>query len=82
MSQQARLPVLDLSALDQGEPATRRFRDDLRRATHEFGFFHLTGHGVPDEVVLHAFSEARTFFALPLEEKISVEMTKSPHFRG
>ncbi|MEO5608236.1 MAG: 2-oxoglutarate and iron-dependent oxygenase domain-containing protein [Ornithinibacter sp.] len=82
MTQQARLPVLDLTVLDHGEAATRRFRDDLRRATHEFGFFYLTGHGIPDEVVLRAFSVARTFFALPLEEKLRVEMAKSPHFRG
>lgn len=82
MLQQATLPVLDLSMLDQGQTATRGFRDDLRSATHEFGFFYLTGHGIPDAVVQRAFSAARRFFALPLEDKLSVEMVKSPHFRG
>lgn len=76
------LPVLDLALLDQGEDSARTFRDALRAATHEVGFFVLVGHGIPDDVVAHAFDEARRFFALPLEDKQRVEMLRSPHFRG
>ena len=41
------LPVLDLAQLDAGPQAAARFRADLRAATHDVGFFYLTGTGVP-----------------------------------
>ena len=40
------LPILDLSQLDEGPEAAARFRDDLRAATHDVGFFYLTGTGI------------------------------------
>jgi isopenicillin N synthase-like dioxygenase len=76
------LPVLDLSMLDRGEHDAAWFRDALRVATHEVGFFYLTGHGIPDDVVARAFAEAQRFFALPEEDKAEVAMLRSPHFRG
>ena len=45
------VPVLDLSLLDDGPEAADRFRAELRRATHEVGFFSLVGHGIPDELL-------------------------------
>ena len=76
------LPVLDLSQLDQGEAAAARFRDDLRAATHDVGFFYLTGTGVTAELTARLHQAALNFFALPEEEKLSIENVKSPHFRG
>ena len=34
------LPILDLSQLDAGPEAAARFRDELRAATHDVGFFY------------------------------------------
>jgi isopenicillin N synthase-like dioxygenase len=76
------LPVLDLAQLDAGEAGADQFRTALLRATHEVGFFCLTGHGIPDDVTARLFEEATRFFALPLEDKQRVEMLRSPHFRG
>ena len=76
------LPVLDLTMLDRGEQDAARFRDALRAATHEVGFFYLVGHGIPDDVTARAFAEAQRFFALPDEDKAQVAMRHSPHFRG
>ncbi len=76
------LPLLDLSDLDKDGEAVEAFRADLRAATHDVGFFYLTGHGIGDEVVARAFAAAEEFFALPLEDKQRVAMTNSPHFRG
>ncbi|GAA4880126.1 isopenicillin N synthase family dioxygenase [Actinomycetospora straminea] len=78
----ASLPVLDMSALDGDEASAQAFRDALRTATHDVGFFHLVGHGIPDEVTARAFATAERFFALPAEDKQGVEMLRSPHFRG
>ena len=44
------LPILDLSQLDAGEEAAARFLSDLRAATHDVGFFYLTGTGVSPEL--------------------------------
>lgn len=79
---QLALPVLDMSLLDQGEVSAQRFRDELRDATHRVGFFYLTGHGIPAEVLRRLFTEAEGFFALPQADKLAVEMVHSPHFRG
>lgn len=76
------LPVLDLSLLDQGAAAAARFRDELRAATHEVGFFYLTGTGVPPELEARLHRAARDFFALPEADKLAIENVKSPHFRG
>ncbi|GAA2566223.1 isopenicillin N synthase family dioxygenase [Microbacterium binotii] len=75
------LPVLDFSRLSGGPDAAAAFRDDLRRATHEVGFFYLTGTGV-DELALRLEKVARDFFALPEADKLAIENVNSPHFRG
>lgn len=76
------LPILDLSLLDAGPQAAARFRADLRAATHDVGFFYLTGTGVPPELEQALHRVAREFFALPEADKLAIENIKSPHFRG
>lgn len=76
------LPVLDLSLLDEGPDAAARFRDDLRAATHDVGFFYLTGTGVSAELEARLLQTAKDFFALPEADKLAIENVTSPHFRG
>jgi isopenicillin N synthase-like dioxygenase len=76
------LPVLDLAELDRGPDAAARFRDALRAATHEVGFFYLTGTGISPELEDRLLRAAIDFFALPYDEKLAIENVKSPHFRG
>lgn len=76
------LPILDLSRLEGSAEESAKFRDDLRRVTHEVGFFYLTGHGISDETIVNMMTLSRAFFALPEEEKLAIENTNSPHFRG
>jgi isopenicillin N synthase-like dioxygenase len=76
------LPVLDLSLLDQGFDAAQRFRDELRTATHDVGFFYLVGTGVTPELEARLLQSAKDFFALPEADKLSIENVQSPHFRG
>ncbi|HET6824699.1 MAG TPA: 2-oxoglutarate and iron-dependent oxygenase domain-containing protein [Amnibacterium sp.] len=73
------LPVLDLSRLE-AEPDA--FRADLRAAAHEVGFFQLIGHGVPSELTRELLAVSRRFFSLPVEDKLAIENTRSPQFRG
>ena len=76
------LPILDLSRLDAGPDEAARFRDDLRAATHDVGFFYLTGTGVTPELEARLHRAALDFFALPEADKLAIENIKSPHFRG
>ena len=76
------LPILDLSQLDEGPEAAARFRDELRAATHDVGFFYLTGTGVTPQLEERLHRAARDFFALPEADKLAIENLKSPHFRG
>ncbi|MEY2848403.1 MAG: hypothetical protein RI885_1068 [Actinomycetota bacterium] len=74
------LPVLDLSRLDGPDAAA--FLAELREATHDFGFFYLTGHGVDSGLMRRVIHVAREFFALPDADKLAIENLQSPHFRG
>jgi len=76
------LPILDFSLLDGSPTDAAQFRAELRQATHEVGFFYLTGHGVRIELQQGIITAARRFFALPEAEKLAIENTNSPHFRG
>jgi len=55
-------PLIDLT--DDDAPA------QLDRACREVGFFQVTGHGIPDEVLDALESAAEEFFTRPLEEKL------------
>ncbi|MGB4778618.1 isopenicillin N synthase family dioxygenase [Microbacterium sp.] len=76
------LPILDLSLLDAGPDTAARFRDELRAATHDVGFFYLTGTGIPPELEARLHRTARAFFDLPEADKLAIENVHSPHFRG
>ena len=76
------LPVLDLSQLDAGAEAAASFRADLRAATHDVGFFYLTGTGISARLEQRLHTAARDFFALPEADKLAIENVRSPHFRG
>ena len=74
------LPILDLSTLDDGPDAAEEFRAALLAATHDVGFFYLTGHGLTDDDIATAFATAEKFFALPLEDKVRLEMATARTF--
>ncbi len=76
VSVQTALPVVDL----REDPEV--LRRTLGRVAHEVGFFYLTGHGVPDDLIDRVLSQSRRLFALPQESKDAVAMVNSPHFRG
>ncbi|MCE0486509.1 isopenicillin N synthase family dioxygenase [Ornithinimicrobium sediminis] len=75
------LPVLSLARAS--DPATAaQFRTDLRQATHDYGFFYLVDHGIPTALMDDIVAVSRELFALPERDKLSIENTRSPHFRG
>ena len=63
------VPVIDIASLDT---RTLARVDD---ACTEWGFFHVTGHGVPQVVLDSTLARMREFFALPRARKLAVERT-------
>lgn len=82
------LPLLNLRDFAEGSAADRqRFVAQLRAASHDPGFFLLSGWALDDaegelaqaERILHW---SRRFFALPAADKQAVAMVHSPQYRG
>ncbi len=76
------LPTLDLSRFYSLPDERSAFVAELRHVLHTHGFFYLTGHGIDQTLIENVLSTAKRFFALPMKEKLKIEMIRSPHFRG
>ena len=77
----ATLPIVDLRLANDPVRA-EEFQDQLRVATRDFGFFYLVGHGIPRELSTRLIDVAQQFFALPDEDKLTIEKIHSKHYRG
>ncbi|KAF7596509.1 hypothetical protein BBP40_001381 [Aspergillus hancockii] len=81
------IPTVNISAfidLNSSEEARQAVVEDVSNACHTYGFFNLTGHGIPKEILEEAFKVNKMFFALPEEKKMEVWINKSVgrSFRG
>ena len=74
------LPVLDVSTFDG--PSQDAFVSKLRAAAHSPGFCYVEGHGIETQLESALLTAARTFFHLPEEDRRSIAIGQSPHFRG
>ncbi|MEE2059973.1 isopenicillin N synthase family dioxygenase [Rhodococcus artemisiae] len=82
MPDSATLPIIDLADLGRSDDARKALLDRLRTVTHEIGFFHLAGHGIEESSARRLIASSREFFALPEADKLEIENSYSPHFRG
>ena len=77
MASSGSIPVIDLAGHLAGTPgASQRAADELRAALTEIGFYYITGHGVPADLVRGAFEQAARFHAMPLDRKMGVRIDK------
>src|SRR5688572_11618012 len=76
-------PVIDVSALWSGtDIARRQLAYEIAEVCREIGFFYIVNHGVSASSTASMFDSARTFFELPLDEKMEIAMTLSRSYRG
>jgi len=72
------VPIVDIGALRRTEPsercATAAFEID--RACRDVGFFGIVGHGTDPALLERLDTAARSFFALPDEEKAEIAMVR------
>lgn len=76
------LPIIDISKLDAGATSAAQLRGELLAAAHDVGFFYLTGHGIETALFEEVLAVSKEFFALPMHDKLEIENTHSPQFRG
>jgi isopenicillin N synthase-like dioxygenase len=74
------IPIIDLGKALTDQPL--QAAEAIRDICHNVGFFIVTNHGIPGEVVNDAFQVGRNLFALPLEQKLLIDKRQSPYFRG
>ncbi len=66
----ARLPIIDLGPYFGGtDGALKILTAELAAACSDVGFFYITNHGVPENLIENAFAQSKRFHALPLAVK-------------
>jgi isopenicillin N synthase-like dioxygenase len=77
------LPVIDIGDLKSPELAKRRkVADNLRAACVDKGFFYISNHGIAEELVAEVLAQAECLFALPAEQKATLNKSLSRASRG
>jgi isopenicillin N synthase-like dioxygenase len=77
------IPVIDFSdAFSKDVERRKRLAGQIYDACVRVGFFYIINHAVDDSIMENVFSAAKEFFGLPLEDKLALDLNKSPHFRG
>ncbi len=79
----AEVPIVDISAFDDGDPAERRaIAEAVAEACTEVGFVLIAGHGVPGPLQDDFYDISKAFFQLPLETKLAVRSPIDSLFQG
>ena len=73
--------MLDLSE-SRNDSTKPQFLDKLRHALLEVGFFYISETGIPNELIQEVISQGKTFFDLPEEKKLEIQMKNCPSFLG
>jgi isopenicillin N synthase-like dioxygenase len=79
------VPIINIGPTVAASPRTRRaIAREIAAACENVGFFMVTGHGIPRSLVDEVDGLSRTFFDLPLEEKLRIEVPPGRHrgYRG
>jgi isopenicillin N synthase-like dioxygenase len=77
------LPIVDVSGLYRDDPAAHRaVAAHLADAARNCGFFYVTGHAVPRQLIDRLTRQARAFFSLPLEDKMRLYIGNSSSHKG
>lgn len=77
------LPIIDIAALyGDDHQAWQQVAARIDAACRDWGFFYITGHGIPPERIDALLAAAKAFFALPEAEKLKIDITRTAHHRG
>ncbi|CAG8939664.1 unnamed protein product [Penicillium salamii] len=71
------IPVIDLSLIDGTLDERKAIASKIRAAAENTGFFYIENHGIPEELIQSALSQAQAFFGQPDELKEQASSKKS-----
>jgi isopenicillin N synthase-like dioxygenase len=77
------IPVIDLGgsfspSLDDRKAVTW----EIHKACRETGFFYVKNHGIPQDLIDAQIEWTQRFFALPMEQKLQIDIKNSNWMRG
>ncbi|MGE0253935.1 MAG: isopenicillin N synthase family dioxygenase [Alphaproteobacteria bacterium] len=71
------MPILDLADYRNGvSDARAQAAADLRHIQETLGFYYVTSHGVPADLLRRAFDLLAIFYAQPMEEKLKLRVDR------
>ncbi|KAJ8523195.1 hypothetical protein ONZ45_g293 [Pleurotus djamor] len=77
------IPIIDLADAWSSDVLKRRkLAEVIRDACVNVGFFYVANHGIPQATIDAAIEGGKTFFELPEDAKMSLDIHKSPNFKG
>ena len=78
MTSQSPLHLIDMAPLfdANAKSARRQVAEAIEAACRTTGFFYVTGHCIPAQILQRLDSASRRFFALPTEDKTEIAMAK------
>ena len=77
------IPIIDISALYCDDPQQwQNVASEVDQACQQSGFFYVTGHSISSERIAQLSALYQQFFALPMAEKMAIDITKTRHHRG
>lgn len=77
------IPIIDFAdAFSPDLKARKEVADQIRTASIEVGFFYISNHGVPLELIEQVFSVTKQFFALPLDKKMELHISRHEGHAG
>ncbi|OBZ71478.1 hypothetical protein A0H81_08490 [Grifola frondosa] len=77
------IPMIDLQSVCNPDPAVRRnLANHVRDVCINVGFLYLQNHGIPDKTIEDALTASKSFFSLPLEKKLELDIRKTSNFKG
>ncbi|KAJ5420759.1 hypothetical protein N7465_003278 [Penicillium sp. CMV-2018d] len=63
------IPIIDLASIDKDLEARKSLASKVRAAAESTGFFYIKNHGISEELIQNALSQAKAFFDQPIEKK-------------
>jgi len=77
------LPIIDISPLyTEDANAWQSVAEQIDSACRQWGFFYIKGHPISPARIAEVLDNAQRFFALPVEEKLKIDITQTRHHRG
>lgn len=76
------IPTIDISKINSTLEDRKAIAGEIYDACTTSGFFYLSHHGIPAELLRQTFSTLQRFFALDDETKMSSHVQKNPAIRG